>query len=165
MSRFVVRFPQTAIGMFGLKRETKVTSAQLLVTYLSLFPCLTSASSPETVWVWSPRILGSDWLRGITWPQYWPLIGSDKGDMAHDNEFLVARLQQGDGKLILWRKNRRRLKTWRSMEEPWYDFNIQHVQYEGKNMVFSPELTKTVKTYLDFCGNKHNISDYFVEIR
>ena len=49
MSRVVVRFPQTAIGMFGLKRETKVTSAQLLVTYLSLFPCLTSASSPETV--------------------------------------------------------------------------------------------------------------------
>ena len=49
MSRVVVRFPQTAIGMFGLKREPKVTSAQLLVTYLSLFPCLTSASSPETV--------------------------------------------------------------------------------------------------------------------
>ena len=52
------------------------------------------------------------------------------------------------------------------MEEPWYDFNIQHVQSEGKNMVFSQEITKTVqRKFLDFCGNKHNISDYFVEIR
>ena len=41
--------------------------------------------------------------------------------------------------------------------------SIFNTSDEGKKVVFSP-LTKTVETYLNFCGNKHNISDYFVEI-